>query len=316
MGFCPCCGKEINSGSNFCPDCGANLTEYGNNQRKQVFEGNIHKCPNCGEVVAAFSVKCPTCGFEFRNVNSTTSVKVFADEIARLQKERKKEEIVSYIKNYSIPNTKEDILEFMILASANIDTDALSQKTNLSSEEKYRVMVSDAWFAKMEQAYQKALISFGGDPIFNRIQETYDSKVKEIKDKKEKRKKTLIFALGGYFIFGLIFIIVGGIFFIIMLILLFALGIYSNQVNPVSGNSAVSTAVTELVAVSDEGFDKNISEPSKKDFFKVEFKNICFIDKDSTEYLLIEDGDTFEMYFDTKDSISMCGSEEMEIQLL
>lgn len=74
---------------------------------------------------------------------------------------------VLLIRNYPIPNTKEDIFEFMILASSNISGD------NSFS-------LSEAWKSKFEQGYQKAKLLFCDEPEFEKIQTLYEKTQKRI----------------------------------------------------------------------------------------------------------------------------------------
>ena len=85
----------------------------------------------------------------------------------------KASEKASMIRNYPIPNTKEDLLEFFILAGSNISTNIFdSQNTEVSS----------AWKSKFEQAYEKAKILFDGTEEFNKINELYNQKQQKIKN--------------------------------------------------------------------------------------------------------------------------------------
>ena len=158
MPFCSNCGQQINDGAKFCPSCGTAVSnEKTNNQRKTVFEGNIHKCPNCGEVLNSFTSNCPSCGYEIRGSSNPAAVQEFAIKLASAESRQEK---IAIIRNFPIPNTKEDILEFMILASTNIGD-------NLEKD------ISAAWQSKTEQAYQKAQIIFQDEKEFSRIQNIY-----------------------------------------------------------------------------------------------------------------------------------------------
>ena len=158
MPFCSNCGQQINDGAKFCPSCGTAVSnEKTNNQRKAVFEGNIHKCPNCGEVLNSFTSNCPSCGHEIRGASNSAAVQEFAVKLASAESRQEK---IAIIRNFPIPNTKEDILEFMILASTNIGD-------NLEKD------ISAAWQSKTEQAYQKAQIIFQDEKEFSRIQNIY-----------------------------------------------------------------------------------------------------------------------------------------------
>lgn len=198
-------------------------------ERKTVYEGNIHKCPNCGELLDSFRSHCPSCGYEIRDARSSSSVRELAmklekieaqkmphieekksvmkmlvgkdfkeeDEVEEAQErfdEHKRQQKANLIINFSVPNTKEDILEFMILASSNIDV-----KKGLDDE------VSKAWLSKLEQVYEKAKILMGNSPEFAQIKGIYDTKKNQIKT---KRKKTLLITFGciagWFFLLGLL----------------------------------------------------------------------------------------------------------------
>lgn len=225
MSFCINCGQELIDGAKFCAFCGSTANKT-NAQRRTVFEGEIHKCPSCGVTVNSFLINCPLCGHEFRGSESSKSIKSLMskiNEIERTRKERKSpsffkslventdvlttedEQIVTLIKNFAIPNTKEDILEFMIIASSNIDTKIYGNNTGTDSDrEAASRAISDAWKSKLEQAYQKALFSFSNSLELERIEKIYYEKTKEIN--KEKRKKELELPLAFGFLFALILI--------------------------------------------------------------------------------------------------------------
>ena len=217
MAFCTKCGKELPNDARFCSNCGNPIA--GNSafstQRQTQYEGIIHKCPNCGEIVDSFVLNCPSCGHEFRNSASASLVQELASklEALELQREPRKrrtikdeflrtnnlsktdEQKISLIRNFVIPNTKEDILEFMILASSNINVE-LYGETNLTPENEVLKAVSDAWVAKFEQAYQKAQFSFSGTPAFAQIQKIYANKTNELNKQKKRKTLALPLALG------------------------------------------------------------------------------------------------------------------------
>lgn len=170
MSFCTNCGAQIAEGAKFCTNCGAASTRP-ESGRKTVYDGNVHKCPNCGEALTAFASVCPTCGYEIRGKSAVASVQTFYSDLSKAQTTEQKDRM---IRNFPIPNTKEDIIEFMILASSNI----------LGEDERD---IYEAWLAKFEQAYQKALILFAGDPDIVRIQQIYSNC--QINIDTEKRRK-------------------------------------------------------------------------------------------------------------------------------
>ena len=170
MPFCTNCGAQIAEGAKFCTNCGA-AGSRPESSRKTVYDGNVHKCPNCGETLAAFASICPACGHEIRGKSAVASVQTFYNDLSKAQTTEQKNRM---IRSFPIPNTKEDIIEFMILASSNI----------LGEDER---SIYEAWLAKFEQAYQKALILFAGGPDLVRVQQIYSNC--QINIDTEKRRK-------------------------------------------------------------------------------------------------------------------------------
>ena len=84
------------------------------------------------------------------------------------------------IKNYPIPNTKEDIFEFMMAASSNV----------LREEEKE---IYEAWLIKLEQTYQKAKILFSGDSDFKKIQQIYNNCAENIEAENQRKINIFVF---------------------------------------------------------------------------------------------------------------------------
>ena len=152
MSFCINCGKEIKVGAKFCYNCGAAVEAPETDDFVSVKEvEKTHNCPNCGRTINSFETNCAACGTEIRSVRSADAVRELVskleqidakqmplieekrsvmkmiigkdfkskDEIAdakrafEYQKEEEKAELIS---NFPVPNTKEDILEFMLLA--------------------------------------------------------------------------------------------------------------------------------------------------------------------------------------------------------
>lgn len=221
MPYCSNCGEELSGKAKFCPNCGQPVGQTVNrNQRKQSFQGEIIKCPNCGEILDSFQTVCPSCGFEFRNAQSSNAVKIFEQKLEKLEENRQPdviagglkgflglektqidhtdEKILSLIRSFNVPNTKEDVWEFMILASSNINLSAISANESgdagADSYEDLNAMLArnDAWIAKMKQVYAKARISFGSEEEFQKIQRLYNETLDAIeKAQKEKTRKKI-----------------------------------------------------------------------------------------------------------------------------
>ena len=103
------------------------------------------------------------------------------------------EQKISLIRNFSVPNTKEDILEFMILATSNIDVSSYGSLDEPADRVK---AMTEAWNAKIKQVYAKAKTTYKSDPDFSKIQELYDSCYAEVR--KQKKKKIWYLSYGDH----------------------------------------------------------------------------------------------------------------------
>ena len=180
MAFCTNCGEKLNDGAKFCHSCGKAVEASNNAERKVVFEGEIHKCPNCGEVLGSFVAVCPACGYEIRGVSNSIVVREFAYKLASTESNLERLAIIS---NFPVPNTKEDIMEFLILASTNCD-------------KAKDVDLVEAWMTKMSQCIQKASFLVAGDNLLQ-IQNCYSNAIRKAKRRclairvKSSAKKTV-----------------------------------------------------------------------------------------------------------------------------
>ena len=176
MAYCTECGHELPTEAKFCVKCGVSVGEKEVGTRRTSYDGVIHKCPMCGEPLPSFTAICASCGYEIRGGDVTGSIRAFYNTIAGCGSDIKKIEL---IKNFPIPNTKEDVFEFMLMACNNFDSEFYVEHLSV-------VDVSDAWLAKIEQCYKKAKFLFGDtDSNFARVRALYD----EIKNKIEISKK-------------------------------------------------------------------------------------------------------------------------------
>lgn len=182
--FCTKCGAKNNFEAKFCQSCGSPIQIINNSQkveksfevpqniklsyseRKQEYAGKLIKCPSCGEILDAFVFKCPLCGYELRGVCSNQALsELFAkleaidlqpDNNVQLKKHNNSGEItekekqkISLIRNFPIPNTREDLYEFLIMAFSNIDMEHI-EGVNDSSQSESDKAISEAWRAKYE----------------------------------------------------------------------------------------------------------------------------------------------------------------------
>ena len=131
--------------------------------------GNVQKCPQCGAPVEPMAVKCSTCGYEFRNVEALRSAQQLAEKLdaVDLAYQGVKDSIlnpnidkintskISIIKNFPVPTTKEDLLDF-----------AISMQSRWNTEQS---LLRAAYKSKYDECVNKAKILFPNDPMFQGI---------------------------------------------------------------------------------------------------------------------------------------------------
>ena len=200
--FCSKCGTKLNTEAKFCSACGNTLNSDASenpsycseaeNKRHQEYIGTILKCPGCGCAITKTTAICPECGLKITGQTVVSSIEEISKKLLEIEQGKKgifgtskknaKSQILLLIKTFPIPNTVDDIFEFILLANANIDV-SLSKKGFWGNSSTEEAEISNAWVAKMQQVYQKAEITFPNDPAFSKIQKIYFDKMKELKIK-------------------------------------------------------------------------------------------------------------------------------------
>ena len=225
MPFCTNCGQQAPDGAKFCANCGTTILQNtSNTERNTVFDGVTHKCPHCGEIFKAFETVCPSCKFEIRGTKSSSTISELAKKIEELDNKKSddslltimkrkfngtklspiEEQKISLISNFPIPNTKEDILEFMILSSSHILKKKPSDNISNHDELLYKELKT-AWEMKFEQAYDKARICIKNKEDRAEIEKCYNKTILAPKKKHKRHTKIVLLSV----IIPLILIITG-----------------------------------------------------------------------------------------------------------
>lgn len=171
--------------------------------------GDVKKCPRCGEPVEPMAVKCSACGYEFRNVEALKSSQRLAEKLEAINEAYRGKKIehnvgfgqkldvtesevareqVTVIKNFPVPTTKEDLLDF-----------AISMQSKWNSEDHEGLKF--AYKAKYDECVNKAQILFPNDPMFQGVFEQHQADKKKIWANMSIGKKLLlVFVLGTLFL--------------------------------------------------------------------------------------------------------------------
>jgi hypothetical protein len=144
--------------------------------------GDIRKCPACGTILQSFQTKCNDCGHEFTNISANNVISQLSKKLSEIEKELQREaekdedydpkltfaldmrileKQASYIDTFPIPNTKEDILEFLSLSVPQASVKLNWYERNVSHTGQYKLIKS--WKAKAEQTIMKARFSMKDD---------------------------------------------------------------------------------------------------------------------------------------------------------
>lgn len=201
MKYCEKCGTQLDDNAVFCSGCGNKVIKEEKNQSKTIKEGDIYKCPFCGEFLPSDVTYCPTCRHELRGRKVISSVSEFYDKYTSTETDSEKFQLITM---FPIPNNKEDIREFMLIAKSNFD---VNQYLSKKGEE----TLSDAWLSKVELCYDKASMLLNDNDL-RPIAKIYEGLKETIKKTAKRRKNGLIGGLVlivtgtvGSFVFALLY---------------------------------------------------------------------------------------------------------------
>jgi hypothetical protein len=169
-------------------------------------KGNLKKCPSCGASTKSFQNNCEECGHEFRNVDTNSSINEllnnlkkitksqFQDNFGGFEKSKYFEARAEVIRDFSIPTTKEDLIEFATKSIAEFDTKQIDNKE-----------LNSAWESKSVESISKLQIFALKDksiiPIYEKLEKKLNEKITE--NKKRSRNQSLLLAVALPFAFFL-----------------------------------------------------------------------------------------------------------------
>lgn len=203
------CGAKLPDTAKFCYSCGTPVDNSGT--KKMVSEETVRvqpvkmsMCPNCGFSISPMSAVCPFCGSQIANRKAAMSAKEFTEKLYEIERNsggtgkellvrelgvisKSFKQKILLISTFPIPNTVEEITEFVIIAANSIDVKwgkDTSKNRLWSKNPVFRhytdITLANTWINKLHQAYDKAKISFPNDPMFKKIEEIYNNKMKEL----------------------------------------------------------------------------------------------------------------------------------------
>lgn len=165
--------------------------------------GDVRKCPARGAIVPSMAAKCPECGYEFTNVEANSSTRLLMQKIDEIQaqyaeltanvdnkdestirtrgyqvKRQLNDRTAQLIQNFPIPNTREDLIEFLTLCIGNSKADSIMLDGNDP--------VTPAWRKKLQQVIAKVKVALPNDQQAQELIEEYEGKRENSKKKGKK----------------------------------------------------------------------------------------------------------------------------------
>ncbi|MBQ4554144.1 MAG: zinc ribbon domain-containing protein [Spirochaetaceae bacterium] len=120
MAFCQNCGNQLAADAKFCSNCGTPAGSTGTeNVRKQEYVGSVKKCPNCGAEIPSLSAVCTNCGHELNSSSTNKLMKEFQEGLIAYEGEQERD----FVAAFPIPNTREDLGNFLSLIASVLLTD-------------------------------------------------------------------------------------------------------------------------------------------------------------------------------------------------
>ena len=209
--------------------------------------GDVRKCPACGAIVPSMAAKCPECGYEFTNVEANSSTRLLMQKIDEIQaqyaeltanvdnkdesairtrgyqvKRQLNDRTAQLIQNFPIPNTREDLIEFLTLCIGNSKADSVMLDGNDP--------VTPAWRKKLQQVIAKVKVALPNDQQAQKLIDEYEGKRE---NSKKKGKKIAI---------GIV------VLFVIALLIAF---LVPKEMSPKEQVKALSEQVVEMVNKGD-----------------------------------------------------------------
>ena len=209
--------------------------------------GDVRKCPACGAIVPSMAAICPECGYEFTNVEANSSTRLLMQKIDEIQaqyaeltanvdnkdesairtrgyqvKRQLNDRTAQLIQNFPIPNTREDLIEFLTLCIGNSKADSVMLDGNDP--------VTPAWRKKLQQVIAKVKVALPNDQQAQELIDEYEGKRE---NSKKKGKKIAI---------GIV------VLFVIALLIAF---LVPKEMSPKEQVKALSEQVVEMVNKGD-----------------------------------------------------------------
>lgn len=184
--------------------------------------GNVLKCPNCGAEVVGGSAVCKECGYTFSDISSNRSAEKLQEKLDAINRQFEERAISSIsgwlsatlgtsdkckhkmdiISTFPVPNTRNDLLEFLTMLQHRVNATGPRNGQNMSREED----MSYAYWLLYTNCINKAKISFLNDKDFTPYFSLYEKELQKTKGfigwwKCNPKTRTVLMVIFGYIAF-------------------------------------------------------------------------------------------------------------------
>lgn len=171
---------------------------------RSIKHGNVVECPSCGAQVIGGTAVCPECGYTFSNISANSSVEKLQKKLSEFNQHQEKRadnrtatnpiiqnmfggeyqrtlstlnHKMDIVKNFPVPNTRADLLEFLTMIQPMADITGSRQGGLATGEED----LSYAYWLLYSNCINKARLSFSKDSDFSPYFAFYEQEIKKSK---------------------------------------------------------------------------------------------------------------------------------------
>lgn len=191
-----------------------NVTDFAVALSEQTGKEKVNKCPHCGAPVTDTMLSCPECGYTLQRENLASieariSIDKLRDQLLTCNAGIKQEVLsrymgidlsvkkkISLINTFTMPATKEGLMQFLEFAYSNYISAPDSGLDFLQNSGSLK----DAWYGKTMQAYNMLSRLGSKDQEIQQYLQQYSALIKKEKKKLSKKSKLIL----GYVLFCVI----------------------------------------------------------------------------------------------------------------
>lgn len=138
----------------------------------------LRKCPNCGTPITDVTMKCPECGYVFPQVATNQVSTMLFQQLNSTRSNARKKQI---IESFPIPNSKAELLEFLLLSKPYMEGASGSY--------------AKSYLQKYSECIGRCKLFFPDDDDFSVFIQDYERMIAQKQESNKRRKRQLFLSL-------------------------------------------------------------------------------------------------------------------------